>query len=413
MLIDQTLAGRTILLVITGGIAAYKTPDLVRRMRERGARVRVIMTRGATGFITPLTLGAVSGEPVFTELWDRDAEQDIGHIRLAREADIVLVAPATADFMAKMAHGLADDLASTVMLATTAPVVMAPAMNPKMWQHPATRRNLETLRGDGVMMIGPEIGEMAETGESGSGRMSEPMDIAVAVEAFFAPDRSAGPLAGRHVLITAGPTHEPIDPVRYIANRSSGKQGYALAGAAYAAGARVTLISGPTGLDAPTGVDRVSVQTANDMLTATQKALPADVAIFAAAVADWRAAAASSEKLKKDGSGERQALALTENPDILKTIATGSNRPARIMGFAAETQDMEKHGRDKLTRKGADYIVANNVAPPVGKTVGGVMGGDANTITLITVDGAEPWPTMSKTDVAARLIARLAHDLNA
>lgn len=409
MLIDQTLSGRTILLVITGGIAAYKTPDLVRRMRERGARVRVVMTKGAASFITPMTLGAISGEPVFTELWDRDAEQDIGHIRLAREADLVVVAPATADFMAKMAHGLADDLASTVLLATTADVLIAPAMNPKMWDHPATRRNTQTLQSDGIAFIGPEAGEMAETGESGVGRMAEPMDIAMAVEAHFAPDRSKGLLAGKHVVITAGPTHEPIDPVRYIANRSSGKQGYALAKAAYEAGAKVTLVSGPTKLEAPTGVDRVSVQTAQEMLEATQAALPADIGIFAAAVADWGVAEPSNGKMKKDGSGP-PALKLVENPDVLKTIAMGANRPRLVMGFAAETADMETHGRDKLVRKNANYIVANNVAPPEGKALGGVMGGDANTVTLLTRDGSEPWPTMSKHDVAKKLIARLADD---
>lgn len=410
MLIDQTLSGRTVLLVITGGIAAYKTPDLVRRMRERGARVRVVMTKGASSFITPMTLGAVSGEPVFTELWDRDAEQDIGHIRLAREADLVVVAPATADFMAKMANGLADDLASTVLLATTADVLIAPAMNPKMWDHPATRRNADTLQGDGIAFIGPEAGEMAESGENGVGRMAEPMDIAMTVEAHFAPDRSKGLLAGKHVVVTAGPTHEPIDPVRYIANRSSGKQGYALAKAAYEAGARVTLVSGPTKLDAPNGVERVDVQTADDMLAATQAALPADIGIFAAAVADWGAADPAEGKIKKDGSGP-PTLKLVENPDILKTIAMDANRPRLVMGFAAETADMEKHGADKLVRKNANYIVANNVAPPKGQTLGGVMGGDANTVTLLTRSGSEPWPTMSKHDVAKKLIARLADDL--
>ncbi|MEO0384619.1 MAG: bifunctional phosphopantothenoylcysteine decarboxylase/phosphopantothenate--cysteine ligase CoaBC [Pseudomonadota bacterium] len=411
MLIDQTLSGRTVLLVITAGIAAYKTPDLVRRLKERGARVRVVMTKGAAGFIAPMTLGAVSSEPVFTELWDRDAEQDIGHIRLAREADLVVVAPATADFMAKMANGLADDLASTVLLATTANVLIAPAMNPKMWDHPATRRNADTLQGDGIAFIGPEAGEMAESGESGVGRMAEPIDIAMAVEAHFGPDRTNGPLAGKHVVVTAGPTHEPIDPVRYIANRSSGKQGYALAKAAYEAGARVTLISGPTKLDAPNGVERVDVQTADDMLSATQAALPADIGIFAAAVADWRAAHRAEGKLKKDGSGTIPALELAENPDILKTIAMGADRPRLVMGFAAETADMEKHGADKLVRKNANYIVANNVAPPAGKALGGVMGGDANTVTLLTRTGSEPWPTMSKHDVAKKLIARLADDL--
>lgn len=416
MLIDQTLSGRTVLLVITGGIAAYKTPDLVRRMRERGAHVRTIMTKGATGFITPLTLGAVSGEPVFTELWDREAEQDIGHIRLAREADLVVVAPATADFIAKMANGLADDLASTVLLAATAPVLIAPAMNPKMWDHPATKRNAKTLLADGIGFIGPEAGEMAESGESGVGRMAEPMDIANAVEAHFGPDRSQGPLAGRHVLITAGPTHEPIDPVRYIANRSSGKQGYALAKAAYEAGAKVTLVSGPTQLDAPTGVDLIKVQTAHEMLDACQASLPADIGIFAAAVADWRAATPAEGKIKKEGSGAPE-LKLVENPDVLKTISMGAKRPRLIMGFAAETQDMEKHGSDKLVRKNANYIVANNVAPPKGQALGGVMGGDANTVTLLTRSdspsgsNSEPWPTMGKQDVAKKLIARLADDL--
>lgn len=411
MLIDQTLVNRTILLIITGGIAAYKTPDLVRRMRERGAAVRVIMTKGAQGFITPLTLGAVSGGPVFTELWDRDAEHDIGHIRLAREADLVVVAPATADFMAKMANGIADDLASTVLLATTAQVLIAPAMNPKMWDHAATQRNVETLRADGIGFIGPEAGEMAESGESGVGRMAEPMHIAMAVEDHFAPDREQGPLAGKHVLITAGPTHEPIDPVRYIANRSSGKQGYALAKAAYEAGARVTLVSGPTQLDNPKGVDAIQVQTADQMLAATKVALPADIGIFAAAVADWRVADPSGSKMKKVQGENVPTLNLVENPDILKTIATGENRPMLVMGFAAETADMERHAAEKLARKGADYIVANNVAPPAGKALGGVMGGDANTVTILTPQGADPWPTMGKHDVARKLIERLADDL--
>lgn len=411
MLIDQTLCGRTILLVITGGIAAYKTPDLVRRMRERGAKVRVIMTASAQGFITPLTLGAVSGGPVFTQLWEREAEQDIGHIRLAREADLVVVAPATAHIMARMAHGLADDLASTVLLATGAPVLIAPAMNPRMWSHKATQRNLATLIADGVQVIGPCHGEMAESGEAGVGRMAEPMDIAMAVEAHFAPDRTKGPLAGRHVLITAGPTHEPIDPVRYIANRSSGKQGFALAQAAYEAGARVTLVSGPTQFDAPKGVERINVETAEQMLAATQSALPADIAIFCAAVADWRVAAPSASKIKKQAGQGVPTLNLRENPDILKTIATGDQRPRLVMGFAAETADMERYAADKLARKGADYIVANNVAPPAGKTWGGVMGGEANTVTLLTRSGSDPWPTMGKLDVARKLIARLAADL--
>ncbi|MEM6711651.1 MAG: bifunctional phosphopantothenoylcysteine decarboxylase/phosphopantothenate--cysteine ligase CoaBC [Pseudomonadota bacterium] len=407
MLIDQTLSGQTILLVVTGGIAAYKTPDLVRRLRERGARVRVVMTQGATSFITPLTMGAVSGQHVFIELWDRDAEQDIGHIRLAREADLVVVAPATADFMAKMAHGLADDLASTVLLATQAQVVIAPAMNPAMWSHPATQRNLETLKGDGVHVIGPDSGEMAETGEAGVGRMSEPMDIAIAVEDHFKTPREKGPLWGKHVLITAGPTHEPIDPVRFIANRSSGKQGYALASAAYRAGARVTLISGPTKLATPSGVDHVKVETAEQMLTAAEVALPADIAIFAAAVADWRPATNAVTKMKKDGSGEAPPLDLALNPDILHTIANAEDRPTLVMGFAAETHNVSGYGEEKLARKGADYIVANDVSEK-----SGVFGGDANTVTLITHEGSESWLTMGKSDVADRLIERLANDLN-
>ncbi|MBV6659033.1 MAG: bifunctional phosphopantothenoylcysteine decarboxylase/phosphopantothenate--cysteine ligase CoaBC [Devosiaceae bacterium] len=408
MLIDQTLAGKAILLVITGGIAAYKTPDLVRRMRERGATVRVIMTEGAQGFITPLTLGAVSGQPVFTALWDRDAEHDIGHVRLAREADLIIVAPASADFLAKMAGGLADDLASTVMLAADAPVLAAPAMNPKMWTHPATQRNVATLRGDGIQFIGPEVGEMAESGEAGLGRMSEPMDIAIAAEQHFATPREEGPLWGKHVLITAGPTHEPIDPVRLIVNRSSGKQGYALAQAAHRAGATVTLVSGPTSLEAPAGVTLKPVQTARQMLAAVEDSLPADIGIFAAAVADWRVADASDAKIKKDGSGQPPTLRLTENPDILATIATSDKRPKLLMGFAAETNDVEANAIAKLAHKGCDYIVANDVSPK-----SGVMGGDANTVSVVTGSGVERWPTMGKADVAEKLVARLAADLKA
>ena len=406
MLIDQTLSGRTILLIVTGGIAAYKTPDLVRRLRERGARVRPVMTRGAQAFLTPMTLGAVAGGPVFTELWDRDAEHDIGHIRLAREADLVVVAPATADFLAKMAHGLADDLASTVLLAARAPVLVAPAMNPAMWAHPATERNVGQLRVDGVQFVGPEAGEMAEAGEAGIGRMAEPMDIALAVEARFAPAREDGPLWGRHVLVTAGPTHEPIDPVRTIVNRSSGKQGYALARAAHEAGATVTLVSGPVSLPAPQGVTLKTVQTAREMLAAVEESLPADIGIFAAAVADWRVAEASASKIKKDGSGAPPTLTLAENPDILATVARSGKRPKRLMGFAAETDDVEANGQAKLKRKGCDYIVANDVRAETG-----IMGGDANTVSLITPQGVERWSTMPKDAVARKLVARLAADL--
>ncbi|MEM6383427.1 MAG: bifunctional phosphopantothenoylcysteine decarboxylase/phosphopantothenate--cysteine ligase CoaBC [Pseudomonadota bacterium] len=403
MLIEQTLSGRTILLIITGGIAAYKTPDLVRRLRERGARVRVVMTKGAQSFISAMTLGAVSGQPVFTELWDRDAEQDIGHIRLAREADLIVIAPATADFLAKMANGLADDLASTVYLAAKAPVMVAPAMNPAMWAHSATQRNVRTLRGDDIHFIGPESGEMAESGETGLGRMAEPMDIALGVEAHFAKPREESPLWGQHVLITAGPTYEPIDPVRTIVNRSSGKQGYALAQAAYAAGATVTLVSGPTSLDAPHGVTVRSVQTAREMLVAVEETLPADIGIFAAAVADWRVAEASSSKIKKDGSGTPPTLTLAENPDILASVAKSAQRPKLLIGFAAETDDVEANAMAKLKRKGCDMIVANDVSPDTG-----IMGGDANTISLITPDGVERWPTMGKLDVAEKLIGIMA-----
>ncbi|MEM1288361.1 MAG: bifunctional phosphopantothenoylcysteine decarboxylase/phosphopantothenate--cysteine ligase CoaBC [Pseudomonadota bacterium] len=406
MLIDQTLSGKSLLLVVTGGIAAYKTPDLVRRLQERGAKVRVVMTKGAQHFISAMTLGAVSGQPVFTELWDRDAEQDIGHIRLAREAELIIIAPATADFIAKLAHGLADDLASTICLASDGDKLVVPAMNPKMWEHPATKRNVTQLREDGLHILGPEAGEMAESGEAGVGRMTEPMDIAIWVERHFAPDRAEGPLAGKHVVVTAGPTHEAIDPVRYIANRSSGKQGYALAAAAYAAGAEVTLVSGPTNLHAPEGVDRIQVETAEHMLQAVQAALPADIGIFAAAVADWRVASAADQKLKKKTGEGPPALQLVQNPDILATIASSDDRPKIVIGFAAETDDVEANAKGKLVRKGADFIVANDVSPHTG-----IMGGDANTVSVAGHSGVEQWPTMGKADVARKLIDRFAEAL--
>ena len=398
------LANTRILLIIGGGIAAYKSLELIRRLKERGAAVRVVMTPAAQHFVTPLAAGALSHDRVFTELFDREAEQDVGHIRLSREADLIVVAPATADLMAKMAHGLADDLASAVLLANTRPVLLAPAMNPAMWANPATRRNAAQLAADGVRFVGPNAGAMAERGEDGPGRMAEPLEIAAAVEAMLAGD---GPLTGRHVLVTSGPTHEPIDPVRYIANRSSGKQGHAIAAAAARAGARVTLVSGPVTLPDPPGVTVRPVESAREMLAAVDAALPADVAIFAAAVADWRAASEAREKMKKDG-GALPPLALTENPDILATIAQrGEGRPRLVIGFAAETQNVVAYAQAKRARKGCDWIVANDVSAQSG-IAGGVMGGDSNEVHLITEAGVEAWPPTSKGEVAERLVAGLA-----
>ncbi|WP_122522422.1 bifunctional phosphopantothenoylcysteine decarboxylase/phosphopantothenate--cysteine ligase CoaBC [Pannonibacter phragmitetus] len=398
--------GKRVLLIIGGGIAAYKSLDLIRRLRERGVKVKVVMTAAAQQFITPLAAGALTAEKVYTDLFDREAEQDVGHIRLARDTDLIIVAPATADLMAKMAQGLAGDLASTVLLATNRPVLVAPAMNPAMWAHPATQRNVATLKTDGIAFIGPERGEMAESGEAGLGRMAEPLAIAErALELLEAGSPlQAGPLSGKHVVITSGPTHEPIDPVRYIANRSSGKQGHAIAAAAAEAGARVTLISGPVTLPDPAGVTVIPVETAKEMLAAVEAALPADVAIMAAAVADWRVAQEGSEKIKKDGSGQPPALALVENPDILSTVGhLAGNRPRLVVGFAAETQNLIANAQGKLQRKAADWIVANDVSPATG-----VMGGDANTVRIVTHDGIEDWPTLGKTEVARRLVARIA-----
>ncbi|MGY4752391.1 bifunctional phosphopantothenoylcysteine decarboxylase/phosphopantothenate--cysteine ligase CoaBC [Pannonibacter sp. Q-1] len=398
--------GKRVLLIIGGGIAAYKSLDLIRRLRERGVKVKVVMTAAAQQFITPLAAGALTAEKVYTDLFDREAEQDVGHIRLARDTGLIIVAPATADLMAKMAQGLAGDLASTVLLATNRPVLVAPAMNPAMWAHPATQRNVATLKTDGIAFIGPESGEMAESGEAGLGRMAEPLAIAErALELLEAGSPlQAGPLSGKHVVITSGPTHEPIDPVRYIANRSSGKQGHAIAAAAAEAGARVTLISGPVTLPDPAGVTVIPVETAKEMLAAVEAALPADVAIMAAAVADWRVAQEGSEKIKKDGSGQPPALALVENPDILSTVGhLAGNRPKLVVGFAAETQNLIANAQGKLQRKAADWIVANDVSPATG-----VMGGDANTVRIVTHDGIEDWPTLGKTEVARRLVARIA-----
>jgi phosphopantothenoylcysteine decarboxylase / phosphopantothenate---cysteine ligase len=397
-------APRRVLLIIGGGIAAYKALDLIRRLRERSLGVRVVMTKAAQQFVTPLSAGAIAGERAFVDLFDQVSEFDVGHIRLARDCDLVIVAPATADLMAKMANGSADDLASTVLLATNRKILIAPAMNPRMWDNAATRRNRARLAADGVAVVGPNAGEMAESGEAGVGRMAEPTEIAAAAQALL--DDSAKPLAGRRVVITSGPTHEPIDPVRYIANRSSGKQGHAIARAAAEAGAAVTLVSGPVNLPDPPGVTVVRVERARDMLTAVERALPADVAVFAAAVADWGVAKAGKQKIKKDGGGA-PTLALTENPDILATIAQRkAGRPPLVIGFAAETEKVVAHARAKLRRKQCDWILANDVS-----ATSGVMGGDRNTIHLVTAAGVEDWPTQSKDEVARMLVARIAATL--
>ncbi|HEX7882515.1 MAG TPA: bifunctional phosphopantothenoylcysteine decarboxylase/phosphopantothenate--cysteine ligase CoaBC, partial [Afipia sp.] len=393
-------------LIIGGGIAAYKALDLIRRLKERGIHVRCVMTRAAQQFVTPLTAGALADERCYTDLFDAQSEFDAGHIRLARDTDLIVVAPATADLMAKMAQGHADDLATAILLATNRPVLVAPAMNPLMWANVATKRNVAQLARDGVAFIGPNSGEMAEANESGVGRMSEPTEIAVAAEAMLRPAHS-GPLAGKKILITAGPTHEPIDPVRYIANRSSGKQGFAIAASAAEAGADVTLISGPVDLDDPAGVRVIRVESARDMQAQVEKALPVDVAIFAAAVADWRVANAGEQKIKKTASGI-PPLALVENPDILATIAKRKqDRPKLVIGFAAETENLIVNATLKLARKGCDWIVANDVSP-----ASGVMGGDRNTVHLITRSGKEThvdsWPVMGKEDVAEALVAKIA-----
>ena len=397
MTIERTLRDRTILLIVGGGIAAYKSLDLVRRLRERGARVRPVMTAGARHFVPELTLGALAAEKVFTELFDREDEQDVGHIRLARECDAVVVAPATANLMGRMAHGLADDLATAVMLATKAPVLLAPAMNPAMWNHPATRRNVERLKDDGVCFVGPASGEMAEAGEAGTGRMSEPLEIVAALEGLVAPER---PLAGLRAVVTSGPTREPIDPVRTITNHSSGKQGHAIAEALARAGAETICVSGPVSIADPVGCETVHVETAREMREAVERLLPADIGVFVAAVADWGVVPAPA-KLKKE-SGPPQ-LEWTPNPDILLEVASGPKRPALVVGFAAETNDVEANARGKLKRKGADLVVANDVSEGTG-----TFGGDRNTVTLVSPDGAERWEDLSKQEVALRLVERIA-----
>jgi phosphopantothenoylcysteine decarboxylase / phosphopantothenate---cysteine ligase len=402
------VAARRILLIIGGGIAAYKSLDLVRRLKERGTTVKVVMTTAAQHFVTPLSAGAVSGGRAYTDLFDAMTEFDVGHIRLARDCDLVLVAPATADLIAKMAHGLADDLASAVLLATDQPVLIAPAMNPHMWAHAATVRNLAQLTADGIHLVGPNAGEMAEAGETGFGRMAEPLEIADAAEALLIGSETGISLTGKRILVTSGPTHEPIDPVRYIANRSSGKQGHAIAYAAAMAGADVTLVSGPVALPDPPGVRTIKVETAREMLSQVEQALPVDVAVFAAAVADWRVAEAGTQKIKKGAAGPPK-LSLRENPDILATIAHAKDRrPRLVIGFAAETENVIENAKLKLARKGCDWILANDVSAEFG-----VMGGDRNQINLVTADGVETWAPQSKDAVARTLIARIADALPA
>ncbi len=389
-----------ILLIITGGIAAYKCLELIRRARDRGIAVRCVMTKAAQQFVTPLSVGALTNDRVFTDLFDLNDEREIGHIRLSREAGLVVVAPASADFLAKMAGGHADDLASSVLLATDKPVLVAPAMNSRMWAHPATVRNVATLTEDGISFIGPGVGEMAESGEAGAGRMSEPHDILDAIQEML-EGPVQGPLQGLRFLITAGPTHEPIDPVRYIANRSSGQQGYAIATAAARLGADVTLVSGPTGLAAPDGVETIQVEAASDMLAAVEASLPADIAVFTAAVADWRVDGSAEQKIKKDRKGTPQ-LKLVENADILATVSQlpGAERPQLVIGFAAETEHVIKHATAKLARKSCDWIVANDVSPATG-----IMGGAHNEVHLIKDGGSvDDWPRMAKDEVADRLV---------
>ena len=394
------------LLIIGGGIAAYKSLDLIRRLKERGIAVRCIMTKAAEHFVTPLSASALVGERVFTDLFDPASEFDVGHIRLARETDLIVVAPATADLIAKLAGGHADDLATAVLLATSTKILLAPAMNPRMWANKATQRNLAQLISDGVALVGPNEGEMAEAQEQGLGRMAEPLEITAAVEKLLAR-ASAGSLKGRRVLVTSGPTHEPIDPVRFIANRSSGKQGHAIAAAAAAAGAEVTLVSGPVQLPDPPGVKMVKIESAREMLDAVERALPMDVAIFVAAVADWRVATTARQKLKKEPGKSTPELPLVENPDILATIAKRkTQRPKLVIGFAAETENIAANAKTKLTKKGCDWILANDVSPH-----SGVMGGDRNMITLVQASGMETWPPQSKEEVASQLVARISQAL--
>jgi len=396
------LHGKRILLIVSGGIAAYKSLELIRRLRERGASVRCVLTKGGAQFVTPLSLSALSEDKVYTDLFSLTDEAEMGHIQLSRDADLLLVVPASADILAKMAHGMADDLATTALLATDKDVMVAPSMNVRMWTHAATQANLATLHERGVHVVGPVEGDMA-CGEFGPGRMTEPNEIADAVSDFF---EDSAPLSGRRALVTSGPTHEAIDPVRYIANRSSGKQGHAIAAALARRGAITTLVSGPTDQPDPAGVTIIRVESAREMLAACEKSLPADVAVCAAAVADWRVAQQAGEKMKKTGTGVPN-LEMTENPDILATLAAAANtRPGLVIGFAAETENVVAHAQAKRKKKGCDWILANDVSPE-----SGTFGGADNTIHLISADGVEDWPRMSKTDVAERLADRITEQL--
>ncbi|RVT41794.1 bifunctional phosphopantothenoylcysteine decarboxylase/phosphopantothenate--cysteine ligase CoaBC [Sphingobium algorifonticola] len=406
---------KRILLIVSGGIAAYKALELVRLLRREDISVRAVMTESARSFVTPLSLGVLTGDQVYGNMFDLKEESEIGHIQLSREADLIVICPATANILAKMAAGIADDLATTLLLATDTPVLAVPAMNVRMWHHPATQRNLAQLRADGITIMEPDSGGMA-CGEWGKGRLPEPEVVAAEIRAMLgqatklpvpgsASDAGTGPLTGRHVLVTAGPTHEPIDPVRYIANRSSGKQGFAIARAAADAGARVTLVSGPVTLPTPRGVTRIDVETAREMQAAVESALPADVAFMVAAVADWRTGDAAPQKIKKSGDAPAQ-LTLVENPDILAGLGRHPRRPALLIGFAAETQKVEAHAQAKLARKGADWIVANDVS-------GDVMGGDANAVHIVTAQGIETWDRLPKDAVASRLIGKVIDALAA
>ncbi|MCP5038270.1 MAG: bifunctional phosphopantothenoylcysteine decarboxylase/phosphopantothenate--cysteine ligase CoaBC [Rhodobacteraceae bacterium] len=396
------LAGKKILLIIGGGIAAFKALDLIRRLRERGASVTPVITRAGQEFVTPLSASALAADKAYTDLFDLTDEAEMGHIELSRAADLVVVAPATADLLGKMAGGLANDLASTLLMATDKRVLAAPSMNVRMWQHPACQRNVTTLKDDGILFVGPNEGDMA-CGEYGPGRMAEPLEIVTAVEAALLN----GPLKGRHVLVTSGPTHEPIDPVRYIANRSSGAQGTAIAAALSAMGAKVTFITGPADVPPPVGVKVVQVETAREMMAAVETALPADAGVFAAAVADWRVKSEATSKIKKDGTGELPVLEFAENPDILAHVSQmDKSRPALVVGFAAETDDVVANATAKRARKGCDWILANDVSPETG-----IMGGSENAVVLIDADGAETWPRMGKDAVAKRLAARMADAL--
>ncbi len=395
------LAEKRVLLIIGGGIAAYKALELIRLLRGQGAAVTPVMTRAAAEFVTPLSVSALAGEKVYTDLFDLTDEAEMGHIQLSRVADLIVVAPATADLIARMAQGRADDLASTLLLATDTPVLVAPAMNVRMWQHPATHRNIKRIQADGTRLIGPDDGEMA-CGEFGPGRLAEPAAILAAICAML----TAGPLSGKHIIVTSGPTHEPIDPVRYIANRSSGAQGSAIAAALRDLGASVSFVTGPASVPPPQGVTVIRVETAAQMAAAVAAALPADAAVMAAAVADWRVANASDSKMKKDGTGQAPALQFIENPDILRDTSASKQRPKLVIGFAAETDDVLSHAAAKLARKGCDWIVANDVSPATG-----IMGGAENAVTILSASGAEVWPRLPKDEVARRLAARIAEAL--